>query len=184
MAKTTSKVHYKPGRSKTVPAPTPGLGVTIRGFVRGAIIDPDGTEHVGDWHENAILTEGVKQVMACFSSGSGSSKASWVAVGNQSGAIATNATNFDSTEYNSDSAGSGTVRKTFAPTTSAYGTLTMTVGFASSDITGTNTINAVAIYGDSRIGSGSAFSVATFASSVKSSSQALNVTYTYNFATA
>lgn len=181
MARQTT--HYKPGRSRKTPNPTAPM--VIRGFVRGALVDPDGTVHLGDWHENAITTRGVQQVMNMYAMTTATTATGeqgvYLGVGNHTTAITSNATALQ-TEYASSTTG-GVVRKVPTISTSAYGTLSYTAAYAATDITATATINAVGIFANSSVGAGSAHSIATFNSSTKGSTQALNITYTWNFAT-
>ena len=175
------RTHYKPGRTAQTPSEE-GI-VRIRGFVRGCLVDPDGTEHYGDWHENAITTKGVQMVMNNFVTyDSDALPGTRMGVGNHTGAIASTASAFNSTEY-SPLTGTTSRRQSAAVSSAAYGTMSFTQAFASSDISNNVAINAVGIFGVSTIGSGSAYSIATFTESSKSSTQALNITYVWNFAT-
>lgn len=174
------RVHYKAGRKKDE-AVAPGA-LQIRGFVRGALIDPDGTEHMGDWHENALSTTGIMNIMHCVVGGASSTIGTWIAVGTMSGGAVNSVTSGLNTEYAPATDGTSG-RKTASTASSAVGTLSYTAAFASSEVTSNATINAVAIMNSSRTGAGTSYSIATFASSTKGSNQALNVTYQWNFAT-
>jgi len=175
-----ARTHYKAGRTAKTPT-ADGGAVVLRGFVRGALVDPDGTTHLGDWHENIITTKGVEHVMLLFAT-TGGAQGNWIAVGNNTATLSSTQTAMQ-TEYAPSTSG-GTARIQPTVSTSSYGTLSYTASYASSQITSTATINGVAIHAVSSTGSGSAYSIATFNSSTKGSTQALNVTYTWNFATA
>lgn len=176
------QVHFKKGRGpKTAVAPG---SLKIRGFARGCLIDPDGTEHMGDWHENALSTTGVQNIMLLLCASTRGTVAGafpgWIAVGSHT--AANSVSSGLNTEYAPDTSGAST-RKGVATATASVGTLSYTAAFASSEITSNATINAVAILNSASTTAGTAFSIATFASSTKGANQALNVTYQWNFAT-
>jgi hypothetical protein len=68
-------------------------------------------------------------------------------------------------------------------TLSGTWTLSQSFQYASTHISHAQTVNCVAQYGHSSVGSGTAMSLATFASSTKGTTQALNITYNWVFST-
>lgn len=161
----------------------------IRGFVRGAIVDAaSGDQRLGDWHENVITTYGHGMVIKNFVGLAGSSFASFWGVGYQTEAQSSNfstMTKIDSTEYGLHSTG-GVSRATVSvgsQTLSGTWTLSQSFQYASTHISHAQTVNCVAQYGHSSVGSGTAMSLATFASSTKGTTQALNITYNWVFST-
>jgi hypothetical protein len=161
----------------------------IRGFVRGALVDClSGERKTGDWHENVITTYGHGMVIKNFVGLAGSSYASFWGIGYHTQAQSSNfstATIIDSTEYGLHSTG-GVSRATVSvgsQTLSGTWTLSQSFQYASTHISHAQTVNAIAQYGHSSVGSGSAMSIATFASSTKGTTQALNITYNWVFST-
>jgi hypothetical protein len=161
----------------------------IRGFVRGALVDcVNGEEQVGDWHENVITTYGHGMVIKNFVGLAGSSYASFWGIGYQTQAQSSNFSTMsaiDSTEYGLHSTG-GVSRATVSAgsqTLSGTWTLSQSFQYASTQISHAQTVNCVAQYGHSSVGSGTAMSLATFASSTKGTTQALNITYNWVFST-
>lgn len=161
----------------------------IRGFVRGELVDcVTGERQTGDWHENVITTYGHGMVIKNFVGLAGSSFASFWGIGYHTQAQSSNfssQTIMDSTEYGIASTG-GAARATVSAgsqTLSGTWTLSQSFQYASSQITNGATLNCVAQYCHSSIGSGTALSLATFASSTKGTTQALNITYNWVFST-
>lgn len=161
----------------------------IRGFVRGALVDClSGDGRTGDWHENVITTYGHGMVIKNFVGLAGSSFASFWGLGYHTEAQSSNfssMTKIDSTEWPLASTG-GVSRATVSvgsQTLSGTWTLSQSFQYASSHISHAQTINCVAQYGHSSVGSGTAMSLATFASSTKGTTQALNITYNWVFST-
>ncbi len=161
----------------------------IRGFVRGALVDQStGEEKLGDWHENVITTYGHGMVIKNFVGLAGSSFASFWGIGYMTEAQSSNfstMSKIDSTEYGLHSTG-GVSRATVSAgsqTLSGTWTLSQSFQYASTQISHAQTINCVAQYGHSSVGSGTAMSLATFQSSTKGTTQALNITYNWVFST-
>lgn len=161
----------------------------IRGFVRGALVDClTGKETPGDWHENVITTYGHGMVIKNFVGLAGSSFASFWGIGYHTQAQSSNFSTMsaiDSTEYGLHSTG-GVSRATVSAgtqTLSGTWTLSQSYQYASTQISHAQTVNCIAQYAHSSIGSGTALSLATFASSTKGTTQALNITYNWVFST-
>jgi hypothetical protein len=189
------RIHTHDGKVHTVGkrGKTPKMGrmemPKIRGFVRGALVDClTGEQRAGDWHENVITTYGHGMVIKNFVGLAGSSYASFWGIGYQTQAQSSNFSTMsaiDSTEYGLHSSG-GVSRATVSAgsqTLSGTWTLSQSFQYASTHISHAQTVNCVAQYGHSSVGSGTAMSLATFASSTKGTTQALNVTYNWVFST-
>ncbi len=163
---------------------------SIRGFVRGALVDcQTGEAQVGDWHENVITTYGHGMVIKNFVGLAGSSYASFWGIGYHTQAQSSNFSTqsaIDSTEYGLHSTG-GVSRATVSvgsQTLSGTWTLSQSFQYASTHISHAQTVNCIAQYGHSSVGAAAtAMSLATFASSTKGTTQALNVTYNWVFST-
>jgi hypothetical protein len=169
----------------------------VRGFVRGALVDPDGTQHVGDWHENVITIYGHQQVVrnwAGLASASSSVAATNItqlglaqywAVGSLSNTTASTAfstyTGILQTEYGSASAGAGTASRAAVSAggglqaLSGTWTLSQTHAYAATDILHGATLNCIAQHSNISVGTASALSIAVFDSSTKGTTQALKV---------
>jgi hypothetical protein len=192
----------KMGRKRT------GDGISIRGFVRGALVDCiSGEEQVGDWHENVITTYGHGAVIRAFvglqsSQGSTASSAATVltdlglarfwAVGHMTEAQSSNFSTksaIDSSEQGTASTSGSTAGGARATVSAgiqslaATWTLSQSFQYVSTAISNAVTINAIAQYHNATVGSGTALSIATFASSTKGTTQALNITYNWVFST-
>ena len=161
----------------------------IRGFVRGALVDClGGDERIGDWHENVITTYGHGMVIKNFVGLAGSSYASFWGIGYQTEAQSSNfstMSKIDSTEWATASTG-GVARATVSvgsQTLSGTWTLSQSFQYVSTAISHAQTVNCIAQYAHSSVGSGTAISLATFASSTKGTTQALNITYNWVFST-
>lgn len=161
----------------------------IRGFVRGALVDQmTGAQRTGDWHENVITTYGHGMVIKNFVGLAGSSYASFWGIGYQTEAQSSNfstMSKIDSTEWALHSSG-GVSRATVSvgsQTLSGTWTLSQSFQYASTHISHAQTVNCIAQYGHSSVGAGTAMSLATFASSTKGTTQALNITYNFVFST-
>jgi len=190
------KIHLHDGRiidvkKRGIPkiSRNPGEGPAIRGFVRGALVDAAGGETGrGDWHENVITTYGHGLVIKNFVGLAGSSYASFWGIGYHTEAQSSNfstMSKIDSTEYGLHSTG-GVSRATVSAgsqTLSGTWTLSQSFQYASTHISHAQTVNCVAQYAHSSVGSGTAISLATFASSTKGTTQALNITYNWVFST-
>lgn len=182
------KVHVVRKRNK-LPDMGPMDVPKIRGFVRGALIDrATGEQKLGDWHENVITTYGHGMVIKNFVGLAGSSYASFWGIGYHTEAQSSNfstMSKIDSTEYGLHSTG-GVSRATVSAgsqTLSGTWTLSQSFQYASTHISHAQTVNCVAQYAHSSVGSGTAISLATFASSTKGTTQALNITYNWVFST-
>lgn len=167
----------------------PGEMPRIRGFVRGALVDcQSGEEQVGDWHENVITTYGHGMVIKNFAGLAGSSFASFWGLGYHTQAQSSNFSTqsaIDSTEWPLASTG-GVSRATVSAGSqvlSGTWSLSQSLQYASSQISNAQTVNCIAQYAHSSVGSGTALSLATFASSTKGTTQALNITYNWVFST-
>ncbi len=161
----------------------------IRGFVRGALVDClSGEERKGDWYENVITTYGHGLVIKNFVGLAGSSYASFWGIGYHTEAQSSNFSSMskiDSTEWATASTG-GVARATVSlgtQTLSATWTLSQSFQYVSTAISHAQTVNCIAQYAHSSVGSGTAISLATFASSTKGTTQALNITYNWVFST-
>lgn len=161
----------------------------VRGFVRGALVDQvTGKQRMGDWHENVITTYGHGLIIKNFAGLAGSSFASFWGIGYHTEAQSSNfstMSKIDSTEWGLHSSG-GVSRATVSAgsqTLSGTWTLSQSFQFASTHISHAQTVNCIAQYGHSSVGAGTAISLATFASSTKGTTQALNITYNFVFST-
>lgn len=167
----------------------PGEMPRIRGFVRGALVDClTGEERRGDWHENVITTYGHGLIIKNFVGLAGSSYASFWGIGYHTEAQSSNFSSMskiDSTEWATASTG-GVARLTVSAssqTLSGTWTLSQSAQYVSTAISHAQTVNCIAQYAHSSVGSGTAISLATFASSTKGTTQALNITYNFVFST-
>jgi hypothetical protein len=161
----------------------------IRGFVRGALVDAlAGEQRKGDWHENVITTYGHGLVIRNFVGLANSSHASFWGIGYHTEAQSSNFSSMskiDSTEWATASTG-GVARATVSAgtqTLSGTWTLSQSFQYVSTAISHAQTVNCIAQYAHSSVGSGTAISLATFASSTKGTTQALNITYNWVFST-
>jgi hypothetical protein len=189
------KIHTHDGKTHVVRrrGQAPKMGKIerpkIRGFVRGALVDClTGEELAGDWHENIITTYGHGQVIRQYVAMGGASAASFWGIGYMTEAQSSNfstRSDIDSTEYGLHSSG-GVSRATVSvgsQTLSGTWTLSQSFQYASTHISHAQTVNCIAQYGNSSVGAGTAHSLATFASSTKGTTQALNVSYNWIFST-
>jgi hypothetical protein len=195
------KVHRVGKGGKLPKMRVPGERHAIRGFIRGALVDClSGEEQVGDWHENVITTYGFGIVVRNYAglASSASSAAATVTsdmgfarfwgLGYQTEAQSSNfstMSKIDSTEWPLASTG-GVSRATVSVGSqllSGTYSLSQSFQYASSQISHAQTVNCIAQYHHSSVGSGTAHSLATFASSTKGTTQALNVTYNWVFST-
>lgn len=196
MFKKGEKVHFHDGTVQTIRGRRTKLyrpkaeKCIVRGFVRGAIVDPDGTEHMGDWHENVLTEYGHQQVIRAFAGLANFTAASYMALGYQStqftanSDISTKATM--SSEYGSSSGATTGNRRAMSggqQTINGNMTLTQTIQWAATDVSHGVTLNAVGMANQAAAGGGSLMSMAIFASSTKGTTQALNITYNFIFST-
>jgi hypothetical protein len=173
----------------------------VRGFVRGELVDVvTGERQTGDWHENVITTYGHGLIVRNFA-GIVSTATSGLAtvlsdlglarfwgIGYHSQAQSSNFSTqsaLDSTEYGLASTGGSSRATVSAGSQVLSGTwsLSQSLQYASTQLSNGASINAIAQYAHSSVGSGSALSLATFASSTKGTTQALNITYNWVFST-
>jgi len=164
----------------------------VRGFIRGALVDSlTGEETPGDWHENIITSYGHGHIVRNFVGLAASSHASYFGIGQHTEAQSSNFSTQTvmSSEYGTQSNSTvnqaGASRANVAASQALAGawTLSQSWQYASSHISNNVIINCLAQYAHQSIGSGTAISLATFASSSKSNSQALNLTYNWSFGT-
>lgn len=173
----------------------------IRGFIRGALVDCiTGEEQIGDYHENVITTYGHGMVVRNYAglASSASTVAATVisdmgfarfwGIGYQTQAQSSNFSTMsaiDSTEWPLASTG-GVSRATVSVGSqllSGTWSLSQSFQYVSSYISHAQTVNCIAQYHNSSVGAGTAHSLATFASSTKGTTQALNITYNFLFST-
>ncbi len=180
----------------------------IRGFVRGELVDcVSGDKQTGDWHENVITTYGHGAVIRAFvglqsSQGSTASSAATVlsdlglarywGIGHMTEAQSSNFSTksaIDSSEQGTASTSGSTAGGARATVSvgiqslAATWTLSQSFQYVSTAISNIVTLNCIAQYHNATVGSGTALSLATFASSTKGTTQALNVTYNWVFST-
>lgn len=152
--------------------------IAVRGFVRGAIQDPDGTVHMGQWHENIITNLGFsKYIVANVGRTADSTMmCSYMALASGSSAYATDTTNLASEILGA--------RASITPTVSSSKTLQMVGSWASNIVSPSNSvpIAAVGIFHTSQTGAGSAGSLVSFTQSTLSSTQTFSLSYNWIFA--
>jgi hypothetical protein len=176
----------------------------IRGFVRAALVGPDGVEEPSDYYENIVTIYGHQHIVRNFV-GLASSASSVMATVLSDMALArywgigyhtqgatsnfSTAATIDSSEYGLASTG-GVSRATVSvgqQVLSGTWSLSQSFSYASSQISHAVTVNCIAQYANSSVGNnttaGPALSIATFQSSTKGTTQALNVTYNWLFST-
>ena len=179
-------------------------GPRIRGFVRVALVEPDGTELPSDWYENQITNQGWIALVNNFGGMNFTASAAsctvqsdlalarYIGIGWESRTAAssdiaalTNITSEYATASNSTVNAAG-ARAIVAASMSNVGsfTLSMSTQFTSTMITNNATIGCIGMFNSASVGGGKLLSLATFATSAKSSNQAINVTYNFNFASA
>lgn len=201
------KIHAHNGRTYRVgkDGKLPNMGkrdvARVRGFIRGEMIDcVTGEKQTGDWHENVITTYGHGMVVRNYAglASSASTVAATVlsdlglarfwGIGYQTQAQSSNFSTMsaiDSTEWALASTG-GVSRATVSVGSqllSGTWSLSQSFQYVSSYISHAQTVNCIAQYHNSSVGAGTAHSLATFASSTKGTTQALNVTYNFVFST-
>jgi len=202
------KIHLHDGRIVTVRRKgvvpkihrAPGDNSRIRGFIRAAIVEMDGSEHPADWHENIVTEYGHGMIVRNYVglASSASSVAATVlsdlglarfwGLGYHTQAQSSNFSTqsaIDSTEYGLASTG-GVSRATVSVGSqrlSGTWSLSQSFQYESSRISHAVTVNCIAQYHNSSVGAGTAHSLATFASSTKGTTQALNCTYNWLFST-
>lgn len=155
--------------------------IKLKGFARGALVDVRGPHkgrvRMGDWHQNAITADGL-QNYACGSIGavSGSKVIGFMQVASQTAAPGTS-----QTSATGEFSGTDGARKATTNTFSGVGTLQCVASWATNEAN-QSALGAVALYNASA--SGTAASVATFATSQKTTDQTLAVSYQWRLATA
>lgn len=179
--------------------------IGMRGFVRGALVDClTGETQTGDWYENVITTYGhgmvVRNYAGLASSASSvaaanTSELGWArfwGIGYHTQAQSSNFSSMsiiDSLEYALHSSGGSSRATVSAGSQLLSGTWSLSQSFqyASTHISNAVTVNCIAQYHHSAVSTGAgastAHSLATFASSTKGTTQALNVTYNWVFST-
>lgn len=186
--------------------------IPIRGFVRAELVDVEsGKRELGDWHENTITTHGLGMVVKNFvgikqgaASNVNNSSAGnitdiglarywgigyWTNANSSASSVLLAATVIDGSEWAQQSSG-GTLRVAVSSGHQALqGTysLSQTYQFVATDISHAQTVNCLAQHSNSSAshagaGGGAALSFATFNSSTKGTTQALNITYNWVFA--
>lgn len=157
----------RPGRRKP-----PVESIRIRGFVRAALHDVrTGRVIMGRWHENAITADGFQNYIVGPPGAIGGSKTvTHLQVATQTTAP---------TSSQTSASGEFEARKTTSNSFVANGTLRATASWATNEAT-QSTLGAVAIYNTSS--AGTAGSIATFATSNKTTDQTLSITYEWRFA--
>jgi hypothetical protein len=152
--------------------------LAIRGFVRGALQDPDGTVHMGEWHENVICNVGFAQYILgnVGRTAQSTTYPSHMAIASGSSAYAT-----DTTGLASELAGA---RGAITATVVSSKTLQMVASWASNVLSPSESvpIAAVGIFYNSSISTGSAGSLVSFTQSTCSSTQTFAITYNWIFA--
>lgn len=163
-------VAAKPKKGRTM--------VTVRGFVRGALQDSDGTVHMGDWEENVITNTGFsKYIVANVGRTADSTcNAAYVALASGSSNYTT-----DTTGLASEIAGA---RATVAPSVVSSKTLQMVATWASNIVSpgASVPIAGCGVFNVSSISSGTAGSLVAFTQSTLSSTQTFSLTYNWVFA--
>lgn len=148
--------------------------IHIAGFVRAALVDhKTGKMTMGDWHKNAITQRGFQDyIVGTTGAVAGSSQVGYMQLASQ-----TAAPNSTQTSALGEFTASGN-RKQTTNACVASQTLQMTASWATNEGNESN-VGAVAMYHTNT--GGSAASVATFATSAKTTNQTLNITYEYRF---
>jgi len=174
----------------------------IRGFIRASLVDClTGEEQAGDWHENIVTQAGHQMIVRNFV-GIQSSHSSAVAVqtsdvgwarywgiGNFTEAASSNFSTIVSmhSEYgvsSTQTTGSRIAVSSGIQALSGTWSLSQSFQYASSHISHAVALNCIGQFVNASAGTGTALSLATFASSTKGTTQALNVTYNWLFSTA
>ena len=145
--------------------------VHVQGFIRGALVNvKTGEISMGDWHKNAITADGFQNyIVGPIGALAGSKTVSYLQLASQTAAPSSSQTS---------ATGEFEARKTTANTFTGNGTLQVTCSFATNEATQSN-VGAAALYNTSS--GGTTASVATFATSAKTTDQILNVTYQWRF---
>lgn len=148
----------------------PFEGFKIRGFVRTELRNVRTGEVEVNETENAITANGFQNyLVGAVGAIAGSKQVSHVQLATQTTAPSSSQTS---------ASGEFEVRKTTSNSFVANGTLRMTAQYATNEAT-QSTLGGIAAYNTSS--GGTAASVATFATSNKTTDQTLNITYEYRF---
>ena len=145
--------------------------VKVKGYMRLCLKNiRDGKEELTPWIPNAITADGFQNYI-CGTAGAvaGSKTVGFLQVATQTTAPASS---------QNTASGEFEARKATTNTFAANGTLQATASWATNEATQSN-IGAVAIYNTSS--GGTAGSIATFATSAKTTDQTLSVTYQWRF---
>lgn len=155
---------------KRIPVPSDLESIKIRGFVRTMLIDHKTGKVEINETENAVTANGFQHYLAGAVGGvAGSKQISHIQLATQTTAPSSSQTS---------ASGEFEARKTTSNSFVANGTLRMTAQFATNEAT-QSTLGGVAAYNTSS--GGTAASVATFATSNKTTDQTLNITYEWRF---
>lgn len=149
--------------------------LTVRGFIRGQIVDPKTGKIEGDtdWIENKLTNAGLTVLADLIGGGANSYKVGYAAAGTQ-----TDAVNMTQT----DIIGQTHSFMTVATGTSGTCTQTFTVDFGSASLLASCSVGGVGLYKTNS--AGSLVAMQTFATSQWNTNQDFNVTYQLRFATA
>ena len=90
-------------------------GPQIRGFVRGALINPDGSAEVGEWHENIVTLLGHNQIVKNFGGLAGSAAARYWAIGQHLDGASSNFSTTTRMDSEWGTASNSAVRMPWAP---------------------------------------------------------------------
>jgi len=148
---------------------------TIRGFIRGQIVDSKTGKVCGDsgWVENKATNEGLTDLARLLGAVAGSYPIVYGALGTQ-----TDAVNMTQT----DLLGRTHSFKALNLSTSGTCTLTCTASFGSASLSGSCNVGAAGLYASSA--AGSMVAMQTFATSQWNTNQDFNLTYQLRFGTA
>ena len=154
-----------------------GMGgkLTVRGFIRGQLVDPKTGKIGGDtgWVENSLVNAGLQVMADLIGGGANSYKVGYAAAGTQNTAL-----NMTQT----DLVGRTHSFMAVATATSGTCTQTFTVDFGSASLSASCSVAAVGLYKTNS--AGSLVAMQTFAASQWNTNQDFNVTYQLRFATA
>lgn len=145
--------------------------IKIKGFVRFCLKNvKTGKEELSDWIPNAITADGFQNyICGPIGAVAGSKTVGFLQVATQTAAPASS---------QNTASGEFEARKGTTNTFSANGTLQATASWATNEAT-QSTLGAIAIYNTSS--GGTAGSIATFATSNKTTDQTLSATYQWRF---
>lgn len=149
--------------------------LTVRGFIRGQIVDSKTKKIVGDsgWVENKLTNDGLTDLARLLGAVSGSYVVGYAAVGTQNTAV-------DMTQ--TDLVGRINSFRALNLATSGTATLTCTASFAGTALATTYTVAAAGLFKTNSVSS--LFALQTFTGSAWATGQNFNLTYQIRFATA